>query len=200
MKTQWFNGQFLTTNFMQTFFGQTATSGHIHDGLNQDGSAPLVNLDSNVQGILPWTNIGSFRTGTFDGKIFGSSQIVTFTYSFYNGLATVSWPSIVIPAYWGADQLYFLNNGGINNMPLFLRPQQDFWMGPTFTTTNIVALPATTEPLAFVTQVHSDTAPNQSFQLIQFLPFSQGSILGSSTFPMNINANCITYQTGNYNV
>ena len=46
-------GTFLTAQFQNTFYGTNAATGHTHDGLDQDGSAPPINLASNVTGTLP---------------------------------------------------------------------------------------------------------------------------------------------------
>ena len=108
------------------------------------------------------------------------------------------WPSIILPNYWGSDQLYFQDGVG-GDLPLFLRPKQDYYMGPCFCTT-VTAFPVCSEDRAMIVQVHSNSAPNQFFQLLQFLPFNQGQILGSSPFPMTISLGSVTYETENYNV
>lgn len=54
-KTNFVSGDFLTPTFMEKIFGTTAATGHKHNGLDQDGSVPKVNLSSGseVQGTLP---------------------------------------------------------------------------------------------------------------------------------------------------
>jgi hypothetical protein len=51
-KHTYVNGDFITPTILNQYFGVDSTSGHIHDGTDADGHAPLINLTTNVQGPM----------------------------------------------------------------------------------------------------------------------------------------------------
>jgi len=57
-KTNFSAGDYVTPDFLEAINGTTAATGHRHTSLNQDGSAPKVNLTSaaEVTGVLPVAN------------------------------------------------------------------------------------------------------------------------------------------------
>ncbi len=65
--TDYTNGSFLTPSFVNTFYN--TNGGHLHDGINADGHAPLINLATNTTGLLPASFIG------FPGGLSGSGNI-----------------------------------------------------------------------------------------------------------------------------
>lgn len=78
-KTQWVDGEHITPAQMIAFFGNTAGTGHFHNGQDFDGNCPKVILGgaAQVTGILPLANYESPSTakitdidsGTVGGKI-----------------------------------------------------------------------------------------------------------------------------------
>jgi len=51
-KKTWINGTYLTPGDMTNIVGYDANSGHLHTGLNQDGSVPKIDLTAHVAGPL----------------------------------------------------------------------------------------------------------------------------------------------------
>lgn len=104
-KTAWFNGQNLTTNFQQAWFGQDATSGHNHGGLNQDGSAPVLNIVTDTTGVLPqarlpmtfidWTNVPVTATGNGATTSLSATCLATQTFTTVTAMVNLSFSNAV---------------------------------------------------------------------------------------------------------
>lgn len=99
-KTQFYDGQFLTSEFCDSYFGAGASTGHAHTGLDADGSAPLVDISAHTTGQLPYTRISgtealnfTVASGTFDmtPQYDGISIPFTWTLDNYNRV-TLTWP------------------------------------------------------------------------------------------------------------
>lgn len=60
-KTVFVDGSILVPTFMDTFFGNSAVTGHVHTGTNDDGSAPLIQpatqFNPSVNNIVPDFNL-----------------------------------------------------------------------------------------------------------------------------------------------
>jgi hypothetical protein len=61
-KTNFNDGSYLTPSFMDTFFGTNAGSGHNHQGLDADGSAPQITLSSDADDYITGTILAEVRT------------------------------------------------------------------------------------------------------------------------------------------
>lgn len=77
------NDEHLTPALMKTYFGEDETEGHNHDGTDDDGSCPNIDLTSGVTGVIPNANL--IVTGSVDVKstdtYFDTEQTSTWYYT-----------------------------------------------------------------------------------------------------------------------
>lgn len=100
-KTVFSNGTVVTSSYLNTIFGSGAGGGHLHDGANDDGHCPKINLAAaaEVTGLLPQANVASLTTDlsalqgihsvgditlTFPDTQFTAQQQITARYLIHN--------------------------------------------------------------------------------------------------------------------
>ena len=150
-KTQWSNGSTLTPTFQTAQFGSDANTGHTHDGTDNDGSAPPINLASHVTGTLSTNNlqvIDMGDSGVVNKTYTSGSFTASVTATYFNTPDTATW-------YWiKIGDIVFLTIGGLSdssangtqlqispqsgNWPTAIVPSEDIWvkvlfLGPTTT-------------------------------------------------------------------
>jgi len=65
-KSQFTNGSYVTSDYIESIYGSGPTGGHQHDGVDADGHVRQVNASTDITGMLPvssvpnipWSNIG----------------------------------------------------------------------------------------------------------------------------------------------
>lgn len=117
-KTLWVDGSNLTPAQMIAFFGNSAVTGHTHDGANLDGSVPKVNLAAaaHVTGLLPIANVDDISEGTVAVKITTSFFTVQQT-------ATFDWMKINDNVIIFLDQMFGTSNStGLEVTPVTVWP------------------------------------------------------------------------------
>lgn len=70
-KTDLMAGSLVTPDYLDKINGTSASTGHKHDGFDDDGSVPKVDLVNHVDGKLPFANFGEDTGGTFSIKFSG---------------------------------------------------------------------------------------------------------------------------------
>lgn len=112
-KTDWTNGSYLTPALQNTYWGTTGATGHVHDGVDDDGHCPKITL----------TDITDSTTGSFNVSVsssyFTPDQTASWTFYKLGKLCTIlttqldgthagssaieihptsgTWPSAIIP-------------------------------------------------------------------------------------------------------
>ena len=121
-KTQFVDGSNLTATYVNTIYGSDASTGHNHQGLDQDGSAPKINLSNSVSGYL---NLATNVTGTMDRYHLAAPATGTFTAQLYqltgstpknytikyvvdSGITTIWWPQLVAHKHGELSGFYFV--------------------------------------------------------------------------------------------
>lgn len=116
-KRAWFDGQFLDPAFQISWFGQDANTGHSHDGLDQDGSAPKIDAKNHIENLteaisftVEWIETGQTATWTiYRSKALRTALLdtgITFSTASYAGTDTMT---IQRPGGtdWGTDWFNF---------------------------------------------------------------------------------------------
>ena len=199
MKTVFVDGSVLSADFLNKINGTTASTGLIFSGDDEDGCQPLI----------PRSGLQTIEHGNFSGRLYQLNGVtvqvdITFGYTISDGLATIWWSDIVIPATWRSPRTAFYNSVA-PIMPVELRP-----------------LVSSTDPIvgyATYLTTETDTSPSSGSQAYTHLSpvkiytsasstigaFSGLSIefLKDALQPWNdqagntILAGQVTYQTGN---
>jgi hypothetical protein len=73
----------LTNELMRAYFGNSAGTGHTHDGIDNDGSVPKINLAAaaHVTGALPLANIDWDTIHTVNMTVIGKSKTFDIYYA-----------------------------------------------------------------------------------------------------------------------
>lgn len=113
-KTTQIVGSSVSPTYLNNINGTNAGNGHLHTGLDADGSVPKIDLAAHVDGVLPYPNF-AFNNGSLslEGSVDGGS---TYTVNFTVDVARCG---VVASIKFGLDTPFVTASGGI---PLYIQP------------------------------------------------------------------------------
>ena len=113
-KTTQIIGSSCSPTYLNNINGTNAGNGHLHTGLDVDGSVPKIDLTAHVDGVLPYPNFAfSDQTVDLEGSVDGGS---TYTVNFTVEIARCG---VIASIKFGADTTFVTASGGI---PLYIQP------------------------------------------------------------------------------
>jgi hypothetical protein len=131
-KKQWqTETQHIDPTFAIAQFGNSAGTGHDHDGADDDGHCPKVNLASHVTGLLPVANLGS-RTAWAAISVdvintyFTTPVNASWLYNVFDDIVTIRIPEM-LGAHGSNVALQFEPNSG--NWPAEIIPDTPQYVG-----------------------------------------------------------------------